>query len=101
MDSHDVIPILPDFYLVHLIFGFFPCVDVLLRPIDMASSICDLETKISIMSNQCRLIITYHVASEILLFFQLESLKILQNTCTCVSDILFRHTESSFKLASR
>ena len=54
MDSHKAIPILPDFYLVHLIFGFFPCIDVLLRPINMASSICNLETNISIRSNQSR-----------------------------------------------
>lgn len=41
-DSHNAIPILPDFYLVHLIFGFFPSLDVLFRPINVASSICGL-----------------------------------------------------------
>ena len=41
-DSHNAIPVLPDFNLVHLIFRFCPGLDVLLRPIDMASSICDL-----------------------------------------------------------
>lgn len=41
-NSHDAIAILPDFYLVHLIFSFFPRVDVLFRPINMAFSIRDL-----------------------------------------------------------
>ena len=53
-DSYNAIPVLPDFYLVHLIFGFFPSLDVLLRPINVASSICDLETNISIISKQRR-----------------------------------------------
>lgn len=48
-DSHNAIPILPDFYFFHLIFSFFPSVDVLLGPINVAPSICDLEAKISIM----------------------------------------------------
>ena len=40
----------------------------------------------------------YHITPEILLFFQLESFEILQNTCACVLDILLRYIESSFKL---
>ena len=44
---------------------------------------------------------TYHVSLEILFFLQLESFEVLQNTCACVFDILFRHTESLFKLGTR
>lgn len=38
---------LPDLYLVHLVLSFSPSLDVLLRPINVASSICDLYTKVS------------------------------------------------------
>ena len=41
-DSHNAIPILPDLYFFHFIFGFFPSLDVLLGPVNMASSIGDL-----------------------------------------------------------
>ncbi len=53
-DSHNAIPILPDLDFVHFIFGFFPSLDILLGPVNMASSICDLEAKISIIKRHCR-----------------------------------------------
>lgn len=39
IDSPDAIPALPDFDFFHLIFSFFPSLDVLFSPINMAFSI--------------------------------------------------------------
>lgn len=52
------------------------------------------------MSKHCS-VGTNHIALKIILFLQLESFKILQNSCACVSDILLGDAESLFKLGTR
>ena len=65
---------LPHINFAHLFSRFPPCVEVLLRPVNVAFGVCNLPAECQLSLGNAKEGDAYHVPLEILFLLQLEAL---------------------------